>query len=107
MLEVDRSTLSSPEGGGGLTDAARGNGVSYCDQLENRSSVPGDPSGPAGRSAVAHWTLYLQYYIAAHVHTHTGACTRVLMHTKLPRMLVGTRDSAVLPGPRGRLGMGG
>lgn len=48
----------------------RRSGVSYCDQLENHSSVPVTPTGP-GRSAVAHWTLYLQYYIDARVHTYT------------------------------------
>lgn len=29
----------------GLTDAVRRSGVSYCDQLENRSSVPTTPAG--------------------------------------------------------------
>jgi len=31
-----------------LTDAVRRSGVSYCDQLENRSSVPTTPTGPVG-----------------------------------------------------------
>lgn len=53
----------------------RRSGVSYCDQLENHSSVPATPTGP-GRSAVAHWTLYLQYYIDAHVRAHTHTNTR-------------------------------
>lgn len=43
----------------GLTDAAQGgHGAPHCNRLENRSSVP-TAARRDGRSAVAHWTLYL------------------------------------------------
>ncbi|KAM0728423.1 hypothetical protein ACS0PU_005205 [Formica fusca] len=82
----------------------RRSGVSYCDQLENHSSVPATPTGP-GQSAVAHWTLYLQYYIDAHVHKHI----QIHAHMDAPvhaaavprtRVYVGTRDSDASGSPR-------